>query len=185
MTKSVAIVAGIVVLIIVAGWFTLSSQNVLSPGTSETANGTTPTPPGASLSPAGSTGGAKTPTKNTFSAIFAQPGDYECKYAGVDGSRQHNDVIYIADGKMRGEFRTMGDVADVMVYDGTYLYSWQEGKTAGTRTRLTSISQLPNAIPKDLTSAAVFGSSLKNISWDCHLWIKNASLLRVPSYVTF
>lgn len=124
-------------------------------------------------------------TKNSFAYILSRAGNYECFYDSLDGNVQHNNRVYIADGKMRGEFRTTNSVASLMVFDGSYLYSWQEGLAKGTRARLTSISQLPGAIPKDLTSGAIYGTSGENVSWDCHTWIKDAKMLAAPSYVKF
>lgn len=185
MNKGLSVLAGIVILLIVGvlAWLSVSSRDTMqkTPQREEAASRETSSPAGPPKSPAQGGGG----TKNTFGAIFAQAGSHECKYAYVDGSAQHNNVIYITDGKMRGEFRTVGEVADLMVFDGTYLYAWREGKATGSKTRLSSIADLPKAIPKDLTSAAVFGTSLINVSWDCHAWIKDAKLLVAPSYVRF
>lgn len=171
----------VVVLVIVVGgvWFFSSpmttSENT-STDTSTTATG-------------GQTGtGDATVTKNTFKSIFTQEGDYQCTYEQVSATGRGSNVVDIADGKMRGEFRTTTSdksINDLMVYDGGYLYTWVEGTTAGKKTQLKSIADLPNAIPQDLTSAAVFGSSSNNVSWDCHRWVKDLSVLAVPTYVKF
>jgi hypothetical protein len=116
---------------------------------------------------------------------LSRAGNYECFYDAIDGNVQHNNRLYISGGKMRGEFRSTAGPATMMVYDGSYLYTWQEGQVSGTRSRLTSISQLPGAIPKDLTSGAIYGTSDENVSWDCHTWIKDAKMLSAPSYVKF
>ena len=125
---------------------------------------------------------------NTFRSIFTQSGSHQCDYTGADSSSQRNDVIYIADGKMRGEFRTMSagqTTANLMIYDGGYLYAWQEGKAVGTKTAINSVADLPKVIPQDITSGAVLGTDMNNVSWNCHAWSKDPNLLKVPTYVKF
>jgi hypothetical protein len=126
-------------------------------------------------------------TSNTFHSIFSQSGSHVCTYEQGAPIRS-SSVIYIADGKMRGEFRTVtteGSAANFMIYSGGYLYSWKEGTTVGTKSSIKSISDLPQVIPTDLTSGVVLGNADKNISWDCHDWIKNSALLILPAYVKF
>ena len=89
---------------------------------------------------------------------------------------------------MRGEFRsTVNGVstATIMVYSGGSLYTWTEGMTTGKKTTLTSLADLPQVIPQDLTSGAIYGTGSTNVSWDCHDWATDATLLTVPAYVTF
>jgi len=105
----------------------------------------------------------------TFHSIFTQNGNYECDFSQTSASAQGRNVIYIADGKMRGEFRTSsGNVttATLMIYSGGYLYSWQEGATTGTKTAISSLSQLPTAVPENLRSGAVLGTSDSSVGWD-------------------
>jgi hypothetical protein len=97
-------------------------------------------------------------------------------------------VIYISNGKMRGEFRsTSGTVssANLMIYNGGYLYSWVEGTTVGKKTSINSLSDLPAVIPKDLTSGAIYGTSDNSVGWDCHDWLTDNSVFVIPTYVKF
>ena len=71
------------------------------------------------------------------------------------------------------------------IYDGGYLYAWQEGKAVGTKTAINSVADLPKVIPQDLTSGAVLGTDMNNVSWNCHAWSKDPNLLKVPTYVKF
>lgn len=188
------VIGVLIILLAAAAWWAFSpsldmTSNTESDSTSQTSN-----TPSTSTNTSGGTSGGSTsggssvtsaPTKNTFRSVLTQQGNHECKYEQLDGTRNNSNVIYLSNGKMRGEFRTVGDVGDLMVYDGVNLYTWQEGKTTGRVTKITSIAQLPDAIPKDLTSAAIFGSASNNVSWDCHPWIPDAKLLVKPSYVTF
>ncbi len=173
----------VVVLVILGIWY-FSPSNT---GMTGTQDGT-----GAAAGATGATGNTGTTVKpaatNTFRSIFTQSGNHECLYEQVSSSSRTSSRIYIADGKMRGEFRTMtGDTssANLMIYSGGILYSWKEGATTGRKSSIKSMSELPEAIPSDLTSGGGFGVSLNNVSWDCHDWAKDPALLVVPSYVKF
>jgi hypothetical protein len=152
----------LILLIIVAlGWFiySRSSNSSLSNATTtpETQSSGTGSPAVTTNTP------PKTVVKNpnTFPAIFNQAGSHQCTYEQVTPTTRSQNLIDIADGKMRGEFRSTTNgvtTANLMVYNYGTLYVWVEGKTIGTETVLKSIADLPTAIPKDLTSGSVLGS---------------------------
>jgi hypothetical protein len=128
---------------------------------------------------------------NSFKAIFSQSGGHECDYSQVTESGVNNDSVFIANGKMRGEFQATSSAPTIMVYDGTYLYIWTEGETTGTRTSLVSLSQLPVVIPANLSGGGSYGATgvydttQDSVNWQCHVWITDPSLLVAPSYVHF
>jgi len=179
------VIGGIIVIIIVIlgiWYFSTMNAGVAVPETATTTStGTTGT--GA----AGTTGAATPSNPSTFHSIFTQSGNHECTYQQVGTDTKSTSVVYIADGKMRGEFRTTGAVttADLMIYNGGFLYAWKEGATTGKKTSISSLADLPAAIPQDLTSGAIFGVSADNVSWDCHDWAKDSTLFNLPTYVTF
>jgi hypothetical protein len=170
----------VVVVLLIAGigtWYLTSSNmsEVVIPDNATT-TGATVTPD----KPAAGTG--------TFRSIFTQSGNHQCSYEQVTSSGRSSSVIYIADGKMRGEFRTTsGSVitATLMIYNGGTLYTWKEGATVGTKASIRTIADLPEAIPADLTSGAVLGTAANNVSWDCHDWAKDVKVFSIPTYVTF
>lgn len=178
------LIAGISVVVLAAlGIWYVSSSNMAGAGTGgETA--TTSVSTNVTGTPT-----AATPTNpNTFRSIFAQSGNHQCSYEQVGASSRSSSVIYIADGKMRGEFRTTSGTetsANLMIYNGGILYSWREGASVGKKSSVTSIAEIPEVIPEDLTSGAVFGGSANNVSWDCHVWAKDAKLFLLPTYVKF
>ncbi|MFZ2523642.1 MAG: hypothetical protein WAW92_04630 [Minisyncoccia bacterium] len=121
--------------------------------------------------------------------LFPQKGSYKCVYEQATQTGRSNNTVYIADGKMRAEFRSLDSqgfgTLSMMVYDGTYLYRWVEGQSKGTVTRPTSLSQIPVVVPTDIREGKVLGSSINNVSWDCYAWSKVSSMLSKPSYVQF
>jgi hypothetical protein len=191
MTKSLFLAVGLLAAVAAAVWFFTAGPTLPanSSPTSTTTAGSTVTP-----APGGSpTSGTKPPTKGipnstTYKSLLTQSGSYECDYSTVSASGQTNNVIYMYEGKMRGEFRTNSpgeSTSNLFVYDGHYLYQWQEGASTGKRTVLTSLSELPLVIPKDLTSGSIIGNSYTSVGWQCHTWLTNKALLTPPSYVTF
>ena len=126
--------------------------------------------------------------KISLSGIFAEKGNHQCDYEQVTQQNRSKHVIYISNGKMRAEFRTSEGINSdntLMVYDGSYLYVWTEGKNTGTRTQPKTIKDLPSLIPEDISSGRILGSGINNVSWDCHAWSLDSSKLVPPSYVRF
>jgi len=177
------VITGIVIIVLVGlGIWYFSSSNV-------SLNTTNPYGAATTSVSTTSTSTATTSHTNTFHSIFTQTGNYECSYESVGGtSVRSSSVIYIADGKMRGEFRTTTNTvtsANFMIYNGGYLYAWKEGATVGTKTTIKTLADLPAIIPTDLTSGKILGVSDNNVSWDCHNWAKDDSVFVIPSYVKF
>ena len=178
-----SIVWAVVVVIIVAlgVWYFSASKSVDTTIQDMTATTSAATTTGTSATTAAAA------NANTFHSIFTQSGNHECLYQQVGTSTQTSSIVRIADGKMRGEFRTTGAVssANLMIYSGGILYSWKEGTTVGKKSSIKSIADLPQAIPDDLTSGAIFGFGKESVGWDCHDWIKDANAFTIPTYVKF
>lgn len=178
MNRTIAIVVIIIILLGLGWWvfYTPKTDTVVPTGTA-----TTTTTGGTNTSGTGTntpTSGATTP--NTFKSIITQKGSYQCTYNQATQSGQTISTIYIADGMLRGEFRDIDAVGNMMIYNKGTLYIWQEGKTVGTKTQINTLAQLPAIIPRDLTSSSSLGSGINSVGWDCHQWTKKASLF-VPS----
>lgn len=112
----------------------------------------------------------------------------KCTYETVSGSSRTSSILYMSKGVLRGEFRTWsGDTAssDMVHYDGAYVYTWKEGMSSGTKRIVSTLSDLPALIPRDLTSGSVLGTATNNASWDCHQWIVEKAKMTLPSYVSF
>jgi hypothetical protein len=124
----------------------------------------------------------------TAQSIFNQPGSHLCENEQVNNIAKNTSSIYIADGKMRGEFRSVTvskTSTNLLVYSDGMLYAWEEGRANGTKTKIGTVAELPALIPKDLVSSPVFGNGTYNFGWYCHDWNKKDSSLTPPSYVKF
>lgn len=136
----------------------------------------------------------KTPTATVkptalVTNLFPQKGSYECKYEQATQTGRSSNTLYISNGKVRDEFRSMDSQGNgtlsMFVYDGTYLYSWVEGKSIGTITQPKSLKDIPVVVPTDIHEGKVLGSGINNVSWDCHAWSTVSSMLVRPTYVKF
>ncbi len=177
MNRTIAIVVIIAILLGLGWWvFYTPKDAVKSPVATDTTMTTTGTTPGTTGSVTGT---------NTFKSIIEQKGSYQCTYSQASQSGQTISNIYIADGMLRGEFRDTDAVGNMMIYSNGTLYIWQEGKTVGTKTQVSTLAQLPTVIPKDLTSATSLGSGINSVGWDCHQWSKNAAFFIPSSQIKF
>jgi hypothetical protein len=188
-----------IIIIVLLGLYFWGGNSASQTSTSTDQNATTTTTDivdgtneGATSSASGSTSASTTGMKSTLGGIFDNPGSYECDYNQLSGtpgnSVRSTNVIYIANGRLRGEFRTTSatsTVLSMMVYDGNNLYVWNEGQSAGKVSVPKTIKDLPGVIPEDITSGRILGNSQINVSWDCHAWSTDPAKLVKPSYVTF
>lgn len=180
-----------VVLILVVVWLVRSPKNITNNTDLNTDSVSTTTSAEDSKELNTTPGSAKTNTSKsvTIKSILSINGSHECRYEQVSQSQTSTNFIYIADNKLRAEFRTRystgKSTSNLMVYDGQYLYVWTEGMTTGVRTQPKSISELPDVIPTDITSGKVLGTNLNSVSYDCHAWSKIPSMLVKPTYVKF
>jgi hypothetical protein len=183
--KNVLVGVAVALLLIIV-WVSYTSEKSLAPEkTLDTQNTDTtlPTP-----SPTTKTSTTVAKSTNTFKSIFNQQGSHKCTFEQMSQESKTNGLVYIADGKMRGEFRTVTaykTTVSLMVYNTGILYSWTEGMGVGTKGPLNSVSELPFVIPEDLTSGKVLGTGTNGVSWVCHDWSKDNTLLTPPSFVKF
>ncbi len=124
----------------------------------------------------------------SLGGIFATKGNYECDYDSVTNSTRTSNTVYLSDGRMRGEFRTIeagASKSTIVVYDGTYVYTWTEGQATGKISQPKTLADLPGIIPTDVSSGRILGSGLNSVSWNCHAWSLDQSKIVRPPYVTF
>jgi hypothetical protein len=192
MSKNIGLGFALFALFVIALWmYPFKNSQLQAPPSERTTPTTTPekSPETNSASPTSPKPAAPKPAATAeFKSVLAQKGNYQCDYDQVQSTGQKHNVIYISNGKMRAEFRSIsGDVTatTISVYDGRYLYTWKEGFSTGTRSTITSLGQLPAAIPADLTSGKIYGNTYESVGWKCRVWLVDSKLLAPPSYVKF
>lgn len=186
----VIILAGVAYWVMSISGFGSVMMQGFNAATSTVATSTNNATSGApSNTPGATQGGTGVPSSATVHSILTESQPHECLYQNVESSQKASATVDIAGGKMYALFSATDSSGvmrnDSFVYDGAYLYVWQQGKNTGTKTRISSLSQLPTIIPGDLTSGAVFGSSIDNVSWDCHAWATDTSKFQIPSGISF
>ncbi len=125
-------------------------------------------------------------TKTTVNtSLLSVKGSFECKLEMYTAGQANSSTMYLSGNKMRVELRPANTAASISVYDGTYLYTWTEGKAVGTRTQPKTKSELPAVIPTDFSGGQTIGSGISNASWSCHPWSIVGSMLAKPTYVKF
>ena len=187
--KNYIIGAGALLVIVLAVWV-LKPNKSSAPAVNEVSTETDST--NNSVPNTTTTKPAPTPKQVspvTTTSLFPKAGSYECRYEQVTPESRSTNIVYVADGKMRGEFRTLDSKgmgsSNIMVYDGTYLYIWIEGQTVGTRSQPKTLADIPAVIPTNIKEGMVLGSGINNVSWNCHAWSKVSSMLTKPTYVRF
>lgn len=123
----------------------------------------------------------------TYKSLVTQMGNYRCDYTQVTGSSRTEGVVYVSDGKLRIELRSLGaKVTNTLaVYDGRYLYTWTEGMANGSKSQPSSISQLPLILPSNLNTYTTLGSGDNSVTWNCRPWTKDPANFVAPSFVAF
>ncbi len=187
MNKNILIGSAAIVLVILFAWYFISKNNtvveapIVDTSTEKTPNSETPVVKPVVKKPITSA-----PTE-TFTNLLPKLGNYQCDYEEVTQATRSSNTVYLADGKMRAEFRSRSvdgtNTNSILVYDGVNLYSWTEGKTVGSSVHPKSLSDFPAIIPRDIIAAKVLGSGLYSASWNCHPWSKDPSLFVKPSYL--
>lgn len=158
---------------------TATSTDSLATTTSATSTGTTPS------SATVSTGTTK-PVERV--SLIKTTTAHECLFEQSSPSSKTTGKVHVYNGKLRGEFRTSvgADInTQLVVYDGRYLYMWDEGKTTGVKSEPSTLADFPKLLPKDLTSGAIFNKGSSAVGYDCHSWAPVLSMLTPPRYVTF
>lgn len=111
----------------------------------------------------------------------------KCTVSNVTANSESSGVVYVGQGKMRGEFKTVTKSPDMtiesyMISDGEYMYSWSDAMPQGVKLPIasTQMSDQPNA-PKS-EQVEMYNAE---VSYDCDSWSVDESQFEIPSSVTF
>jgi hypothetical protein len=127
------------------------------------------------------------PTKSsgTLGEIFTQGGNYTCEVNRDGDGNITEGVIYQAGEKTRFDLRVElanGDATEThVIRDGTSMYTWLSGQTAGVKTQITDTTPL---IIQPQGGGSVIGEN-ESFNWNCRAWLTDESVLTLPSDITF
>lgn len=191
MNKGIYWILGIVIVILGIWYFSMRSvgpQEVPTATTTATTLGVGSVPStsrtsGISGSGASPVGVTQTIGQGSINSLMAMNENLICSVVSTSSSSQRSGTVYIADGKMRGDFiSTTKGVTTVlsMIDDGTSLYVWRNtGNTIGLK--------LPTSISASGSVAASHGAldPTTSLHYDCHPWNADANFFTPPANVTF
>lgn len=121
-------------------------------------------------------------TQNTIKNLLASNSPQQCSYTDPEGAS--NGTVYVANGKMAGEFNVnspQGAVTSHMFSDGTDMYIWMDGQPQGIMMSLSG-AQEPNT---STTSATQNVDVNKPFDFDCVEWTVDETMFAKPTSVTF
>lgn len=112
-------------------------------------------------------------------------GSSKCTVSNTVENSVSQGVVYIGDGKMRGDFTsTMTNPAMTieshMISDGEFVYTWSSSMPQGIKIAVSATegqSSAPESDTVDLYNAQV--------SYDCDSWSVDTAMFELPSGVTF
>jgi uncharacterized protein YxeA len=173
MNKNVAIVVGILILIII-GFVAYSAMKKPSQPTNKVMV-TSENKPAASNS--------QTTAQGTLKSLLTSGKSQKCTYSYTHQSTTVNGTVYVANGKMRGDFVSPSGQSKVtghMIIDGGYFYVWTDLSNSGIK---MAVNQEQPA------TAAVNNSQTPDINqsftYTCQGWAEDDSLFTLPSSISF
>jgi len=204
--KADRIVIWIVVIIVIIGaalLFLPSSHETPAPTATSTPSAATstlstpaqtPAPGPATPKPSATTAAAPQPAPapvtvpakiagySSLSYLMKQKEPLYCSATASTAYAKRTGTLYIADGKMRaiwGGYRNGVYVRVVVVDDGMYLYTWQEG--AATGIKLPAPSSVSGSVIADAGGVDL----VTPITFACDDWTVDATLFTPPSSIVF
>ena len=125
----------------------------------------------------------QTDGKTSLRTLASSGQNQKCTYSTTSGGHTSEGVMYIAGGKIRGDFKTLGtpagDVESHMIIRDDTNYIWSSEASQGIK---MSISANAQATADASTKTAVDYDS--NVDYDCDSWLPDNSVFELPTAVT-
>lgn len=130
---------------------------------------------------ANATSTAATEGKSSLRALVGAGQNVKCEFESEDGKSE--GVVFIAGGKMRGDFETdvegKGEVESHMIHDGEFAYVWSDAM-AGQGVKMKTASAASAQVRQE-------GSLDWNakVDYECDSWNPDADKFELPSGTAF
>lgn len=165
---ALGLVIAVLVIAVVGGGAYYASQRVAAPAEGDTT--------------ATTTADASVPT--SLRALLGLGQSMSCTFSKIDGVTTSSGVVYIAGGRMRGDFKSegtpAGTVTSHMVNDGAYSYVWSDAAGQGIKMKFEAAANANAGAAPGV--AANWDDSL---SYKCSPWGADESLFSPPANVEF
>ena len=128
------------------------------------------------------------PTNSTKSAestlkdLLASKVPSKCTYSTDAGATKISGTVYVAGGKVRGDFTTTSGKTEItghMATDAKYVYTWTDGSKQGYKFATDTIT---NAKTEANTQQPDFN---QKFNYSCSPWLEDSKMLELPKDVTF
>lgn len=161
---------GAVVILILLGLFLTLNKKTSSP-TGQTPNQET---------------GKMETTKGSIANLLARTGSTKCTYSYTpSGTPPSSGTVYVANGKMNGEFQTVvagKQTTMYMINDGTYSYTWGGDMPEGIKMKNPETSVTP---PPTTNETTKYVNTSLEYDFKCGPWITDTSKFTPPTTITF
>lgn len=144
-------------------------------------------------SPVKNSNSASVPTQSTNPTVTLTQGSLKsllmagksevCTFSNSVSSVQVSGTVYVANGKIRGDFKSSGPgnaVTGHMIVDSQYSYVWTDQSTQGIKMALNSATQNPN--PNAKSSSPDLNQSYQ---YTCQPFTATGSTFTIPTNITF
>jgi len=174
MNKKVGIIIAVVVILALVGFF------VLKMGKSTTQVSTNKTP--VTQTTVAVANKAET-VQGTIKSLITAGKSEVCTYTNQVSSATINGKIYVADGKMRGDFTSVSSAkgesvnSHIIINDAQSVYAWTDLSSRGMKISITA--------GEKVASTSGNPDINQQVQLSCQGWTPDASLFTVPSTVTF
>ncbi len=163
------VIAGVILLLVLiilgAGYFFFSPKKTASPTTENNPVASAP---------------------KSLNELLGLGTSQKCTFSSVNGSDTTSGTVYVAGGKMRGDFTSNvsgQSTSSHMIVDGTTSYTWMDGQSTGYK---MTFNPETGATPSATGSQTSQGPDLNQKSdYNCSAWTADSSLFTLPADVKF
>ncbi len=171
------------VLVAVGVWYFTSGPSV-TPEVEENNNQTATTTTSGTQNSTGATSGATRGT-GTLSAAITRGGNYTCSVNTNRDGITTKGTVYVEGTKTRVNLRieptTGAPVETHVIRTGGWAYTWTEGQTTGSKTRVTTTSAI---VPQAQGAGSIVDEGA-TFDWECRAWIPDQEEFTPPTQITF
>ncbi len=125
--------------------------------------------------------------EGTLKSLLAMGQSVQCTFSTTNEGAKSDGTVYVSNGKMRGDFKTVSDKMNVnnhMIVDGQYSYVWSDQSKQGMKMELKKEeTSSPTGAP---ANGQQNGPNLnEKVNYTCKPWSANAEMFALPSGITF
>lgn len=123
--------------------------------------------------------------KGTIKSLMTAGKSEVCSYTNAVNGSNINGKLYVADGKMRGDFTVVNTAKNetvsshMIVNDGQNMYAWTDLSARGMKMSLAS------ATAASTTTTSSSPDVNQEVQFSCSGWTPDTSMFTVPTNVTF